>query len=402
MPANWKCVNPLFAAALPQASQLTGGAGDAVTLCSLPMGQRTPDKIFFAHIGGVPYQLLHFHPGDPVGSTLTAADWTRILGVDPEHYNYDGIDPHMYEFYQPRQNVTNVTFDPGGTNPLAVATGPSSADPISGREWITDQEAMPNGHILHVDRQYACIFPIPPRDCTMPINNAYNCDCPATTTALTHDQTPPLCNDTNATQQVAAKAYPTARELLVAKMMGAQGIVSSICPQETKDTTNPVYGYRPAVAAMIDRFKGALSSPCFACSLLVDPQSGKVPCLVLVTLPRRPGDSCTQPTCDVAFGLAVPPASVLSTFCASQENQFVQSGGVRGAPGDPALQSVCQLTELTPSANPRDFAGGSCANSPDRGWCYVTGPAAGSCAQAIVIANGTLPPGSVTNLQCTQ
>jgi hypothetical protein len=78
---------------------------------------------------------------------------------------------------------------------------------------------------------------------------------------LTHDETPPVCDDKSPTSQIAAKAYPTIRELLVAKMMGAQGIVSSICPIDVTDNAagdDPDYGYRPAVAAIIDRLKGAL------------------------------------------------------------------------------------------------------------------------------------------------
>ena len=153
--ANMKCTNPLYAASLPAQKDLTAAVGttvpvaaaDATKLCSLPVGQRTSDKVFFAHIGGVPHQLLHFMPGDPVASTLSSADWVKILGTNPAIYNYNGIDPHMYESYTPRlpgqaETLTNPpTFDSSGTNPLAptsatVAGG--NTDPINGREWITD------------------------------------------------------------------------------------------------------------------------------------------------------------------------------------------------------------------------------------------------------------------------
>ncbi len=266
LPATFDCVNPLFAASLPTSDQLstsiatTVSAADASRLCHLAPGTRSPEKVFFAHIGGVPHQLLHFTPGNPGASTLTSADWVKILGTDPEKYDYTGIDPHMYESYTPRlpgqaESLTSPpTFDTSGTNALAPTSAPSTTDPVSGREWITDVPL--SGHRLEVDRQFACIFPLAtPRDCTNAVNG-YSCDCPST--PLTHDQTPPVCSDTTPTSQIAAKAYPTVRELLLAKLMGAQGIVSSICPvhvADSADHSDPLYGYRPVVSQLVDRIK---------------------------------------------------------------------------------------------------------------------------------------------------
>jgi hypothetical protein len=405
---NLDCTSPLYAASLPQIKDLspeiatTVTTADTQTLCNLPAGARTADKVFFAHIGGVPHELLHFSPGKPAASALTDADWVKILGPDPEHYDYDGIDPHMYESYTPRlpgqtEGLTNPPrFDPSGTNALAPTSAPSTTDPVNGREWITDQPV--NGHNLPVDRQFACTFKLASsRDCTQPVN-VPACDCPAI--PLTHDETPPVCDDNNPTLQIAAKAYPTVRELLVAKMMGAQGIVSSICPAVVTDNAagnDPNYGYRPAVAAIIDRLKAALSSACLPRKL--DPAAdGSVPCLVLVTMPAGAG-SCMNPTCPPNTGLTVPDKAVLESFCASAESNY---GGEKGAPGDPALQSVCQLTQLVRGeAAASDFdPNGSCAQSPDKGWCYVEGAGAKGCSQAIAFANGSPPSGSLTNLSC--
>jgi hypothetical protein len=44
-------------------------------------------------------------------------------------------------------------------------------------------------------------------------------------------------------------------------MLGNQGVVSSLCPIHTSDNASgddPLYGYRPAVNALIDRMKAAL------------------------------------------------------------------------------------------------------------------------------------------------
>jgi hypothetical protein len=51
--------------------------------------------------------------------------------------------------------------------------------------------------------------------------------------------------------------------------------------------------------------------------------------------------------------------------------------------------------------NPADFDPiGSCAGSPDSGWCYVEGPAALGCAQQIIFTNGQPPPGATVTLLC--
>jgi len=110
--------------------------------------------------------------------------------------------------------------------------------------------------------------------------------------------------------------------------------------------------------------------------------------------------SCKNPTCTGA-GLTVPDKTVLETFCDTQEANYQ---GVKGSLGDPANQSVCQLTQLTPAtSNALDFdKNGSCAASNDPGWCYVEGAGANGCSQAIVFANGSPPAGSLTNLSCIE
>jgi hypothetical protein len=376
--ANLKCTNPLFAKTLPD-----GSATDAATLCNLPQGDRTLDKIFYAHIGGVPYQLLHFMPDNPQASLLTPQDWVKILGTDPLRYDYTGIDPHMIESYQPR---------PG----LAGTGMPSNTDPINGREWITDTVLNPanGGHVLPVDRQYACTFKLAqPRDCTKDYNSSYGCDCPSMMGLLSHDQTPSVCDDANPTSQTHAKAYPTIRELLLAKLMGNQGIVSSICPEETVDPMSPVFGYRPAVAAIIDRLKAALTNACLPRKLQVDATAGSVPCLILVSLAAKPGETCKAPTCDAALGLAVPDKDTLRVFCDNQEAEYIGRGGTANAPGDPANQSVCVLKQLPPMTD--------CSGSLNHGWCYVEKGNTG-CAQAIVFSSQTPPPGSLTTLACIE
>jgi len=404
------CTNPLFAGALP-----TGSAKlNQEALCNLPPGSRTKNLVFYAHIGGVPSSLLHFTPGNAKASTLTDADWVKILGNNaiPPNYDYTGIDPHMVESFSPRSGVAG----PASAN---------DADPINGHDWVTNMGAA---HVLQVDREYACTFPLADingntitRDCTQVKNQSF-CDCPNTLNSVTADELPPICDQTTQSTQTGAKAYPTIRELELANLMGTQGIVSSICPIHVKDESDagddPLFGYRPAVAVIIDRLKNELTNQCLPEQLTVT--DGVVPCLILVQLPTQanggPGGTCMAPTCDPTQGLIGPGGSiapgqtfdpaVLDAFCATQEaayQQQVQAAGSSMGLQDPGLQPVCALAQLTPTANPTDFSSaGSCIGSHDAGWCYVTGAAAGQCAQSILFTEGQPPSGATVNLQCLE
>jgi hypothetical protein len=400
------CQNPLFVGALPDGTSTSVSA-----LCTNPRpGPRTKDMVIYAHIGGVPNELLHFDPNSPANSVLSDADWQKILGRDPLHYDYTGIDPHMIEDYKPRAGI------PG-------AGAANYADPINGHDWVTNTSngvpgnGMTGGHILAVDLQYACIFPLSdamgnptPRDCTLQ-ENANSCDCPHATGGLTSSELPPVCNQTIPTRQVSAKAYPTIRELLLAKLLGSQGIVSSICPIHVIDNAtgdDPLFGYRPAVQLIGDRVKEALGPPCLPQKLAVK-SDGSVPCTVLVQLTQQAGgSSCTHPDCSTSpDGLRVPDPQVLNAFCAGLEADYQAqvnaNGGSTMGLTDPATVPVCELVQLAPQANGGAFQGGSCADSQaDQGWCYVTGAAAGTCPQAIFFTPKALPSGALPSLHCSQ
>jgi hypothetical protein len=272
---NLNCTNPLFAAQLPAPPanvDPSTWSPTAAELCNLTPGTRRPDSIYYTHIGGVPHQLLQTdptNPGSPQKATLTAADWTLILGNDPLNYDYSGIDPHMVESYQSRVGVAVPT----GGFPVSDPSTPEGTDPINGREWVTDSTMAEHSGLL-VDREYACTFQLAtPRHCDAAATAADptlidQCDCtppqPGTGT-FTHAQVPAVCNDTTTTQQDYAKAYPTIRELLLAKLLGEvpganEGVISSICPIHTVEgeAGDPLYGYRPAVSAIVERLKQSL------------------------------------------------------------------------------------------------------------------------------------------------
>jgi hypothetical protein len=253
-PQDLNCINPLFAQNLPA----TATSPDDPSLCNLtPSTGRSPasNLVYYAHIGGVPQELIT--TTDASGNVtpkerLTASDWTSILGLDPQSYNYSGIDPHMIESYQPRAGL-----------PLNAA-GPPVGDEAG--DWYTDGET-PVRVNLPVDREYACVFKLAtPRNCDP--TNANNseadissCDC--STLGLAADHVPAVCDTQNPLQQDYAKAYPTIRELLLARLLDGQGIASSICPIDVQDNAagnDPLYGYRPAVAAIVDRMAASLTA----------------------------------------------------------------------------------------------------------------------------------------------
>jgi hypothetical protein len=112
--------------------------------------------------------------------------------------------------------------------------------------------------------------------------------------------------------------------------------------------------------------------------------------------------------CPASSGLSVPPATLLSSFCAELEttysNEVAANGGYDAGFADPKGVPVCLLKQLTPQSDAADFLSGTCARATvDKGWCYVTGAAAGKCAQAIAFAgNDSVPPGATANLQCVR
>lgn len=358
-----KCTNPLFAAKLPRET------GDE--LCALPRSTRSPDLVFFAVVGGVPHQLLHFVPNDPDKSRITNDDWVKILGKDPANFNFEGIDPHMIQSVAPRTAV--------GLGGAEEPRGSNGTDKIHGREWKTEK----------ADLQYACTFDLPADKVRTCNAQDPSCDC-----APDNTTNPPLCGSGN--QQIKAKAYPTVRELQVVRALGDQGIVSSLCPIQLDKPNEPTYGYRPAVASIIDRLKNALTTQCLPQKLReTGAPAEPVPCLVLAQL-AEPTDKCE------AFGLQPPPDAILKTFL---EQQRAETGNAGDGGLDLAALPVCVVPQTAPAV-PR---GETCKDNANPEWCYVENdPAnkknpAGRCPQALIFSSGTAQlVGARFSLQCIQ
>ncbi len=357
------CTNPLFAK-----GPLPTDPNDVGALCNMPLGPRTPDLVYFAVIGGVPNQLVDDAQGNV--KTLADTDWNKIVGKDPQNFDLTGIDPHMIESVAPR---------PGLPSPNGAAT-----DPVHGREWNTTKS------VVGQDLQYACTFDLPaPRDCTDPVN-ANACDCEGIASSSVDG--PPLCGSPPSTMQVKGKAYPSIRELRVARAMGARGIAASICARNTTDESKPDFGYRPAMKAIVDRLRGAFGGQCLP-QPLARGTDGAVACTLLVVF-QAGVDQAT--ICNPARGLAQVDKSIKDPFDAKR---LADLRKVTPQATAADLGPVCQLTQLVP---PADFAaGGSCASSQTPGWCYVTAPAANGCPQGVAFSSGGEPAaGTQVTLQC--
>lgn len=353
-----KCDNPLFARSLPR--DVTDP--NDPRLCKLGRGPRRPEQVFFAILGGVPGDLLHFDANDREKSQLSDADWDKLVGRDEDHYTLDeGVDPRMVQSTKPRLGRPGKSDKPG--------------DNFQGselRDWDTKNK----------DLQFACTFPLKKeRDCS----SGKGCDCNNSERPGTN---PPLCGPSGKTQQFA-KAYPTPRELRVARSLGKQGIASTLCPTSLEPVTkegapNPYYGYRPAVSTIVDRLKGVMTE-CLPQRLTRDP-SGQVLCVALHAIPEK-GASCSD-----SPGL-VPAAPEVAASLLRRKHEA----------GDTSYdgKTLCQAQQI-PVSN-----GETCLKSDAPGFCYVENVGdkrpLRDCSQAIVFSTkGTPRAGVTTDLLCIE
>jgi hypothetical protein len=368
--ASANCVNPIFAQDLP-----TDPGAD---LCHLTRGPRTPDLVYYTVIGGVPHELLQAKAGVdvecqagtaqadcPQKSVLSESDWKAITGKDAEHYDFEGMDPHMLESPDPRAGL-----------PSPIAT--NDADPIVGREWTTHGAAL----------ELACTFPLPaPKlDCT-PSELAPGCDCGS-------GGDMPVC-DAQGRLQTRGKAYPSIREMEVAHAMansplGPQGAVSSICPIHAAESAqgDPAYGFRPVLANLAGRLVSDYGASCLP-SVPARDASGRAPCIVLAMLPRPGNESvCT------AFGLDVPDADVLGHFRGRREAEWRASGEADAGVPNPQRRPMCLIPQL--AGSDLDLSG-SCATSPKAGWCLESS----SCPAELMFSPSVAPGGDLAGALIT-
>jgi hypothetical protein len=193
------------------------------------------------------------------------------------------------------------------------------------------------------------------------------------------------------------------RELEVLRAFGDNSIVASICPKSV-DTDAKDYGYRPAMAAIIERLKEGLQDQCYQRQLAVRPDDS-VACIVVEA---KASDSGVPTDCS-ALGTRKPVSDAVAK---SVRRQLLVARQCKTEAECDAL-SLCEIEQLTSSEQPDEHE--SCLNDAiarGDGWCYIDeregigNPAlVEQCPETSkrklrFVGAGTPQPGSVTVVAC--
>jgi hypothetical protein len=323
---------------------------------------RSSSLVFFAGIVGVPWQdivsktkpdgtpygadaELHYQTADQLSKNGT---WDVILGKSNPGMNQPPVLPTDALMHESR--AVRSGFDAENpAMPLAGTDAALLANPVNGHEWLNPKKD---------DLQYACIFQLTePKPCGDSTTNS-GCDCTSADLASEN----PLCQDAQGAYasptQYYAKAYPGLRELQVLKDFGPNSIVASICARNVTKPKAQDYGYRPAVDAIVDRLKGALTGSCLPRQLTRD-ASGKLPCSIVEARPLP--STGVKPACSATPGRADPDPDVVSPAI-----DQLRKAKSCDAPNEPACTQyyICQIDEAG-----KECHTGEKPVSP--GWCYI-------------------------------
>ncbi|HEX2734387.1 MAG TPA: hypothetical protein VHM70_22410 [Polyangiaceae bacterium] len=338
-----------------------------------PLTPRPHQLVYLAGIVGVPWQDVAMTPdgaeplvyrsADPMAPEARRIDWSWLLGDAAQNPATMPGDPLMIESIEARQGV-----NPATQKAIAPVDAAYDANPINGHEWSVEG-ADPEG--ARTDLQYACIFPLrEPVTCKTDDEltalgdaalDVPDCDC-------TNYGEPgfdnPLCQQSNGQyglEQTRAKAYPAVRELQVLKNFGANSVVASICPKSI-DTADADYGYRPAMAAIVERLKEGLQEKCFDRELAVRPDN-TVECIMVEARSLQAGEASG---CALAARSAVAPE-----VAASARKKLLSSGQCADEASCAALE-LCEIKQITAQEDADGLT--SCQNdkiASGNGWCYV-------------------------------
>jgi len=261
-----RCTNPLYAAVTYPSREAASAVGR--DLCNLPQGSRKPGDVYFMVLGGVGNHLLYDTNASNHAVPKANLPWAQIVGRDPARYDRRDIDPHMLPSTAPRAGLA-----------APAVRGDNGSDPVHGREWTT------NG----TDLQFACTFALkkthttqgsnaespnsdgtagfycgpaamgaPPRASDVPVVSLSQCEC------NTFVDDVPLCDPADGTRQIRAAARPSLRELTLARDLGDQAVVGSVCPiSDVAADDKSQYGV--AFEQLVDRLRtGCRKASCEA------------------------------------------------------------------------------------------------------------------------------------------
>lgn len=398
-------------------SQVHGADGDLVT--NPLVAGREPGLVLFAAMTGIPWQDLAtpetLHQADalkylsarelagPVdidGEKQSYTYWDLILGKPGKHAEStycqerardNGTfedpecgavpvlprDPFMVESIEPRTGRADLSSQTNERAKVSLTSSPTW-NSINGHEYNTGAGTAPNN-----DLQYACIFPLGPFDgektAEVCDSNVSSCDCGASSA----EADKPLCRPSPGAAatggQFWGKAYPSTRTLEILKGFGEDAVTASICPKVT-DSSNPDFGYNPAVAAIVDRLAEKLGGECLSTSLVRDDKTGQVPCVVVETRSKiQRGGGAQDLDCGLSGRLPVTDEIHDALLDQLEESGvcYFESTPKDKRTGNVACDSyqMCSIRQLEVSS----VEGQYCLNSPladsgspgEAGYCYI-------------------------------
>ncbi len=331
--------------------------------------------VFLGAIVGLPYQDIAAQDKGAF-RYLSAKElreqgrWDLMLGDPKASPPRLPSDPFMRETWDRRdQSRPQDGSALAGLSPNAADNALNRGD----RDITFADDADVHGH---ADLQFACVFDLkaPFDECTEKEKSAQE----------------KLCEMVDGTlKQVRAKAYPGTRFLEVLKGFATKlrdmtpegkgennAVVGSICPKSyaTGDVTQDDYGYNPAVNAIVDRLKDALSAACLARPLDVG-MAGGLPCSVVEV-------GSAQDGCDCSVAGRIPAAGTVKEAVFKDLRAKGRCGGAGLPSCDDAGFCLCGLEALDKdSACATDPADDDTGMPP--GWCYVD-PANGFGASEVL------------------
>jgi hypothetical protein len=152
----------------------------------------------------------------------------------------------------------------------------------------------------------------------------------------------------------------------VLRLFGDNAIVASICARNVDNPGAPDYGYRPAISAIVDRLKEALTGRCLPRELKPDPTTGAIPCSIVEVRPM-PGLGCAD-----LPGRTTPRSEVIEPVFKRLREAGLCGPEVRIACNQSAF-TICEIREAT-ADNTGDGVPDcqqDLTTQPEVGWCYV-------------------------------
>jgi hypothetical protein len=344
------------------ASEVTDRYGNVVP--NPLLRDRDPSRVVLTTIVGVPWQDVARRDGSGSPDLLAGLDaagqlaggfmngaelqqngvWEVILG-DPLQYHTDAgalpDDPLMHESIEPRTGTSPIVGEL-----LAPPTANHDANSINGHERSIDGND---------DLQYTCIYPLAtPKDCDGVFTD---CDCGNEFEGNPVCQSP--LDDTYGTIQYATGAKPGLRHLQIARALGSQAVVASVCVPQLERPGAKDYGYTAAFEGAIrDRVRTSLREQL----CLEQPiANGAAGCVLFEASQAEPG-TCS---CEAADGRRYLEIEAALEFAKS----------------DPEASAGWNcFCEIVPAAAPLDLD--ACRNYPLEpvvnesgkkvdGWCYL-------------------------------